>query len=343
MTVAVTGASGHLGANLVRALLAQGREVRAVTAEPLERTPPALAGLPVERVQADVRDLVSVERALRGADVVYNLAGRISVVNWDRKLLQEINVTGVANVAQACLRNGVGRLVQVSSVHALSPFPTGVPVDEQRPLVSGRSVPVYDRTKAAGEREVRAAGERGLDVVIVRPTGIIGPTDFAPSRMGRTFLDVWHRRMLGSVGGGCDWVDVRDVVAGAMAAAALAPSGSSYLLGGAWASMAELMGLAAEVAGVRRPPLRTPMTIARTLAPAAAAWSRVRGSDARLTSNALRALRVYRQVSHERAAQELGYTPRPLIETLTDTYRWFAARGALPAEDAAPVAHLASA
>ncbi|MBV8234560.1 MAG: SDR family NAD(P)-dependent oxidoreductase, partial [Acidimicrobiia bacterium] len=133
MTVAVTGATGHLGANLVRALLAQGREVRAVTAEPLERTPPALAGLPVERVQADVRDLVSVERALRGADVVYNLAGRISVVNWDRKLLQEINVTGVANVAEACLRHGVGRLIQVSSVHALSPFPTGVPVDEQRP------------------------------------------------------------------------------------------------------------------------------------------------------------------------------------------------------------------
>jgi dihydroflavonol-4-reductase len=147
--------------------------------------------------------------------------------------------------------------------------------------------------------------------------------------MGRVLLDLYHRRLPALVDGGFDWVDVRDVVAGALAAADRAPTGARYLLSGARRTVGELAAIAKEVTGVRPPLVSAPMWLARVGAPFATAYARVAGKEPLYTKHSLHALRNHQLVSHDKATRELGYTSRPLVETITAAYAWFRAHGAL--------------
>jgi dihydroflavonol-4-reductase len=169
MITVVTGANGHVGANLIRALLAQGRAVRAL----VHTNRQAIESLSVGMVRGDLCDLPSLCEAFKGAEVVYHLAGHISISTDDWPLCQSINVMGTRNVVEACLRCGVRRLVHFSSIHAFEQEPLDVQLDESRRLVEWRHGLPYDCSKAAGEKEVRRGIERGLDAVIVNPTAII--------------------------------------------------------------------------------------------------------------------------------------------------------------------------
>lgn len=325
-TVVVTGASGHLGANLVRALLERGAHVRVLVHQDRR----ALVGLNVECVEGDVADPVSVERALAGARVVFHAAGLISLLRTEWPRLEAVNVIGTRNVVDACVKVGVARLVHFSSVHALVQEPLDVPVDETRPLVDSHRCPPYDRSKAAAEREVLRGLERGLDAVILYPTAMIGPHDYRPSHLGAVLLALARGKLPALVAGGFDWVDVRDVVEGALRAAELAPPGGRYLLSGHWASIEELATLAARITGVSAPNWVCPMALARIGAPFATWWALLSGRRPLFTSVSLEALRSNPSISHARATRELGYQPRPLFDTLADTYRWFAEAGMLP-------------
>ena len=325
--VAVTGAAGHIGANLVRSLLAQGRRVRALVREHTA----GIDGLSVEVVRCDVTNAQACRRALAGASVVYHLAARISV-GWDPPgPVEAVNLGGTRNVVEACLACGVQRLVHFSSIHAFSSAPLDAVIDESRPLVANQpDALVYDRTKAEGERQVTAAVERGLDAVIVNPSSVIGPFDFAPSAMGEVLLDLFHGRFPALVGGaGFNWVDVRDVVASALLAECRGRKGEHYLLTGHWLSLVELAQLWGRVSGAKIPRLVAPMGLARAAAPFAATWARLCGRRPLFTSDSLRVLRNHRQISHACANAELGHNPRPLEETLRDTYQWFKQAGKL--------------
>lgn len=325
MTVVVTGANGHIGANLVRALIAEGRPTRCL----VHVNRQAIAGLDTEIVQGDIRDQESLGRAFDGAEVVYHLAANISLSMDSWPLLEWVNVIGTRNVVEACLHSGVRRLIHFSSIHALVQEPMSAPVDESRPLVVSRRCPPYDRSKAAAEKEVQRGVERGLDAVIINPTAIIGPHDYQLSYFGEALLAMVQRKLPALVAGGFDWVDVRDVVAGAMRAEEQAPAGAKYLLSGHWVS---LSGLAAMVAGITRVPsprFVCPLWLARLGAPVVAALGHRNGKRPLYTSASIKALRSNRNISHDRASRELGYQPRPFRETLMDTLRWFQENGQL--------------
>jgi Nucleoside-diphosphate-sugar epimerases len=325
--VAVTGAAGHIGANLVRSLLAQGRQVRALVREHTA----GIEGLPVEVVRCDVTDVEACRRALAGAVIVYHLAARISV-GWDPPgPVEAVNLGGTRNVVEACLACGVQRLVHFSSIHAFSAEPVDGTIDESRPLVANQPhALVYDRTKAEGERQVVAAVARGLDAVIVNPSSAIGPFDFAPSAMGEVLIDLFHGRFPALVGGaGFNWVDVRDVIASALLAECRGRKGEHYLLTGHWLSLVDLAQLWGKVSGAKVPRLVAPMGLARAAAPLAATWARLWGRRPLFTSDSLRVLRNHRHISHACANAELGHNPRPLEETLRDTYQWFRQAGKL--------------
>jgi dihydroflavonol-4-reductase len=325
--VAVTGAAGHIGANLVRSLLAQGRQVRALVREHTA----GIEGLPVEVVRCDVTDVEACRRALAGAAIVYHLAARISV-GWDPPWpVEAVNLGGTRNVVEACLACGVQRLVHFSSIHAFSAEPVDGTIDESRPLVANQPhALVYDRTKAEAERQVKAAVARGLDAVIVNPSSVIGPFDFAPSAMGEVLIDLFHGRFPALVGGaGFNWVDVRDVVASALLAECRGRRGEHYLLTGHWLSLVDLAQLWGKVSGAKVPRLVAPMGLARAAAPFAATWARLWGRRPLFTSDSLRVLRNHRHISHACANAELGHNPRPLEETLRDTYQWFRQAGKL--------------
>src|SRR5690606_27232462 len=150
----------------------------------------------------------------------------------------------------AGLAVGVRRLVHCSSIHAYDVEEcAGEPVSERSPRATRATLPAYDRSKAAGEDEVRRVVERGLDAVVINPTAVVGPIDEQPSRVGRVLRALWRRRLPALVDGGFDWVDVADVVAGLRAAADRGRTGENYLLSGHRRSFRELAEIASACAG----------------------------------------------------------------------------------------------
>jgi len=334
MRVAVTGGTGHVGANLVRALLERGARVRVLVHDGKGRGERGLEGLDVERVQGAITDPDAVGALVDGAERVFHLAAKISLDPRDRALMEKTNIEGPRNVVEACRKASVRRLVHFSSIHAFSSEPIAEPIDEERGLAAGSHLPPYDASKSAGERVVREAAQRGLDAVIVNPTGILGPHDYRPSHMGEVLLDLYHRRLPGLVEGSFDWVDVRDVVDGALAAAERAPRGARYLLSGHRRTVPEVAAAVERLTGSRRPWLVSPMWLARAVAPGAVAVAKVVGRRPLFTPMSLVALRNHLDVSSARAAREIGYQPRPFEVTMRDTFDWFRAEGLL--EGASP-------
>jgi dihydroflavonol-4-reductase len=325
MIAAITGATGHVGAALTRLLLSRGHQVRAL----VRKDARGLEGLDVEKIDGDVRSPESLTRAFRGADVVFHAAARISITRFDRGEVAETNIGGTRHVITACRETGVRRLVHFSSIEALDPLPLDAPLDEERPFAEGRAASPYAVSKAQAEGEVRRAMAEGLEAVILNPTAIIGPWDFKPSLLGSALLSIASGRLPMLVDGGFDWVDVRDVAEAALAAAERAPAGSRYIVGGRWASMAELAKHVCSVTGARLPRLTCPFWIARAGAPLSAGFSRILGRTPLFTAYSLSVLRGNRTVSHDLAARDLDYRPRDLEESVADACAWFEVNGYL--------------
>ncbi|HEY9594444.1 MAG TPA: NAD-dependent epimerase/dehydratase family protein [Spirochaetia bacterium] len=325
MIAAVTGATGHVGTTLIRTLLGQGYTVRALVHHGAQ----GLDGLNVERTKTDIADPAGLIAAFRGVDVVFHTAARISITAGDADAVRAVNIEGTRNVLAACREAKVGRLVHFSSIEALEPYPLDSPVDEGRPFVTHRSGSPYAVSKATAESAVRAAIDEGLDAVVINPTAIIGPFDVRPSLLGQAVISIATGRIPALVDGGFDWVDVRDVAETAIRAAETAPAGARYIVGGRWASMKELAELVCDSAGGRPPTLMCPFFLAEAWAPIATGLARVAGRAPLFTTYTLRVLRGNRNVSHARAARELGYTPRDLRTTVEETCGWFRDRGLL--------------
>ena len=314
----VTGAYGHVGASLVRALLDRGDEVRAADRRQTE----ALRGLDVEHIPIDVLQPKSLERAFAGADTVFHLAAIISITGDPRGIVRRVNVEGPRNAAQAALACGVSRFVHCSSVHAFDLERCGPELIETGPRATGDHAPAYDRSKNEGENEVRATIAKGLDAVIVNPTAVIGPHDYGPSRMGELLLQFRARKIPVNIGGAFDFVDVRDLIAGMLAAERSGRTGENYLLSGHRHSPGELAQLATRVTGVRPPRISMPLSLVSGLAPLVL---KLTPSDEvpLFTPDSMHTLQHSPSVCHYKASKELGFLARPFIETLRDTYRWF--------------------
>ncbi len=323
MITLVTGATGHVGANLVRTLLGHGQTVRALIH--VDRR--AVTGLDIETVEGDVRDPTSLDQAFAGVDTVYHLAATISMTAG--RALQDINVNGTRNVVDACLRHGVGRMIHFSSIHAIAHHPNRPAVDESCSLVEASSGATYNQSKAAGEGEIQRGLDRGLNAIIIRPTAILGPLDYQPSFFGEVLLSLARGRLPALVAGGFDWVDVRDVVSGAIRAAEVAAPGGDYLLSGHWATLREVAGIVDRISGSGVPGFNCPMWLAGLGAPLAATADRIRKRRPLFTSFSIKTLREADRVSHDKATRDLGYQPRPLPGSIEDTLKWFHKAGRL--------------
>jgi dihydroflavonol-4-reductase len=321
----VTGAAGHLGANLVRALLEAGRPVRCLVRDDVR----ALEGLGVERVRGDLSDPASLARAFAGARSVFHLAARISIVGSEGGAVERTNVDGVGNVIDACRTAGVRRLVHFSSVQALADPGPGGQLDEDVGLAAPKGLTAYDRSKVAAEQRVLDAVAAGLDAVICTPTAAIGPWDCKPSRIGGALLDLARGRMPAILDAGFDWVDARDVAAGALAAEEMGIAGQRYLLSGAWQSLAHVAGLVHQCGGSRAPRLVLPLSVAGVLAPLGLAGARLLGAQPVFTPDSIRTLRGRQKIVAKRSIAELGWAPRPLETTIADTLTWFRQAGML--------------
>lgn len=318
MKAVVTGASGFLGAHLARTLKDRGVEVRAAD----RSRGPALDDVDVEFIEIDVLDPASLRAAFEGQDRVFHLAAIISIVGDPTGEVWRVNVHGPRNAATVALECGVGRFVHCSSVHSFDLERCGPSLDESGPPTTHPDAPAYDRSKRAGEEAVRLVVQKGLDAVVVNPTGIIGPDDRGPSRMGETVLQFMTRKIPVGITGQFDFVDVRDVVEGLIAAGDRGRTGENYLLSGSRLSIRELGMLVERYSGVPVPPLSIPLRLVTPLAPLVMQIEQ-RTKKPIFTPDALHALKYSPVVSHYRAATELGYRSRPIHETVRDTVAWF--------------------
>jgi dihydroflavonol-4-reductase len=323
MKTIVTGATGHIGANLILALLERGKQVRAV----VHHTKPAVDDPSLEVVVGDVIDIDSLQNAFESADVVYHLAAAISLSKKDWPLVEKVNVAGTRNVIEACLRSGVRRLVAFSSIHAISDAVDVERIDESCVLNDVSCPHAYDRSKASAEREMIKGIERGLDTVIISPTGVIGPHDYSPSFMGQALIMMASGKLPALVTGGFNWVDVRDVVAGAIVAEQKAVSGQKYLLSGHWVSMAGIALAVQQIAGSKVPPFIVPAKFASFVAPLVEMYYRFKKQQPLFTSMSMDTICGYRNISHDKATRDLRYQPRSFAQTIADTLAWFRQNG----------------
>jgi dihydroflavonol-4-reductase len=321
--VAITGASGLLGGNLAAELIAAGHHVIATRRAGTKVG--HLADLAIEWREADLGSAAALARAFEGAEVVFHCAAAVSVVREVTHELRESNVGGTQRVVEACMKAGVQRLVHTSSVVAIGASVDGTPCDEtatwnleREGLLDGYSV-----TKREAEIVVQdAAG--ALDAVIVNPAYMFGPRDARPSS-GKLLLKVAQQRLPGWTSGYNNFVDVRDVARGMIAAWQRGTRGERYILGGHNLSYREVFELTAKVAGVRAPMLRLPRVAANVVG----AWGDFvakRGKEALVNSTQIRyAYTDKMKFSSAKAQRELGYTISPIEPAIRDALAWMRA------------------
>ncbi len=325
-TAFLTGASGFVGANLTRALLAAGWRVRAL----VRAGAPSLAGLDVELVRGDLF-FPDLAEAMRGCEAVFHLAATYSLWRRDRAALLRANVEGTRSVLAAARAAGAARVVHTSSVAAIGVRAGGLPADETYQSSPRELIGAYKRSKYFAEQEARRAFAAGQDVVIVNPTTPVGPWDAKPTPTGEIVLRFLQRRMPAYVDTGLNLVDVRDVAAGHLAAYERGTAGERYILGNENLGLRELLGRLAAITGLPAPSVRLPRAVPLAYAALGELVLAPLGvrPDVSLESVRMAKQRMYYDAT--KAVRELGLPQHPVTEALRDAVSWFRDHGYLAA------------
>jgi dihydroflavonol-4-reductase len=319
--VAVTGATGFIGHHLCVALVGNGADVIAIV-----RGSSDTSRLKVLRVHCHVAPLDEpylLAEACRGCDLLFHLAGAVDFSN-DWYHCRKVNVAGTASVLRAAAQAGVRRVVHASSIVAVGATRRPVRLIESSPWgLGGKRVP-YVTTKHEGE-QIALTFREGPEVVVVNPGSVIGPDDYSGSEFGVMCKRFWQGRIPLVFGGGNCFVDVRDVVGGILAAADRGRPGERYILGGKNLSYTAFNSELARVASRAYFRFRLPTIVARLGANIGDLLKRKKSKRPLLSPAQARLLGLFFYYDCSKAARELGYTTRPLRETLTDAYRFWMA------------------
>ena len=320
----VTGGTGLVGNNVVRLLLDSGRSVRALVRSRGPAVDRSLEGLRVETHSGALDDERAIQQAADGAAFVVHSAAMVHVGRRHFDEMHRVNVEGTRLVARAARRAGA-RMVHVSSVDAIGLRSDGTPADEETPPGGMLECP-YVVTKRAAEAAVLEEVAKGLDAVIVNPVYMVGPWDWKPSS-GRMLLEVGAGWGTFAPPGSNDFVDVRDVARGILAAMQRGRTGRRYILGGHPLTYLDAWRVFARVAGRMQPLGSAPPALVRV-----AGWfGDVAGCFSRRELPVNSAATVMSMLPHnftcERARAELGYSYRPFESTVQDAWHWFLEHG----------------
>lgn len=323
----VTGATGFVGAAVVRALLAEGWQVRALVRGGSDHR--NIASLPVEQAVGDLTDAASLKPALEGCEAAFHVAADYRLWAPQPRELYRTNVDGTGNLLDAARRAGVRRIVYTSSVATVGIPADGLPGAEDSPAGLADMIGHYKRSKFLAEERAREAAGRGVPVVIVNPSTPIGPGDVKPTPTGQIVLDAARGRTPAYVDTGLNVVHVDDVAAGHLLAYHRGRIGERYILGGEDMTLRQILTLIAQLAGRSPPRIRLPHGAVLPLAYAAELYARLTGRPARVTVEGVRMARKRMFFSSAKAVRELGYRWRPPSEAFADALRWFREQGYL--------------
>ena len=325
MTTLLTGATGHVGANLLRALVARGERVRAAVLPGADRA--SIADLAAEVVECDVRDPSAIDRAVSGCARVFHVAARVQTVRGREQELYEHNVLGTRNVLRACKAHSVERVVVTSSLGAVGHHPDRPCTEEDAFNPFEHHLP-YEASKAWVEHECLKAAVEGLNVVIAVSTAVLGPNDYGPSRMGRVILDFANGDLGAYIPGGFEFVGAGDLARGHLLAMDKGRAGQRYILSTGFMTVDELMAMLERMTGQRRPKRLSPAVMMGLAHVSTFVLNRVAPQrPQRFTPDAVRLLQLQRRADITKARAELGYEPTTLEAAVQQAYDDFVARG----------------
>lgn len=325
MTALVTGATGFVGANIVRALLDAGETVRVL----VRRGSPTrnIDGLPIDIAYGDLRDAASLQSALQSCQTLYHAAADYRLWTPQVDEVYAINVDGTANLFQAALEAGLQRVVYTSSVATLAASPDGTPVDETRPLSLEAAVGHYKRSKILAEQRAMRLCEQGLPLVIVHPSAPVGPWDVKPTPTGKIVVDFLQGKMPAYLDTGLNVVDVRDVAQGHLLAARYGKIGERYILGHCNLSLRDILGQLAEVSGRRAPRVRMPYHMALAAGYVSEGLAALTRRPPAVPLVGVRLARYPMYFTAQKAVRELGLPQSPIREALRQSVQWFREHG----------------
>jgi dihydroflavonol-4-reductase len=312
----VTGGTGFIGSHVVRELARRGDQLRLLVREGNEAE--HLSDLDWERATGDLLDRDSVRKAMSGVERVFHVAGTTSMRTRRRDKVFDVNVGGTRNVMEEALRAGVLQVVFTSTAGTVGTAPPGGAADESQPFTAGGLGIAYVNSKHDAELVAMSIGARGLPVVTVNPSFVLGPDDPNPSGTSNALVRrLLLRRIPGHLGGAINIVDVRDVATGHLLADERGRGGERYLLSGRNFTLQRLFADLSRIAGVPPPPLRMH---GRLMLAAVEAADRT-GIPFPSSPDEVRSGMQWWTYRSDKARRELGWEPRPHEETLEDTVR----------------------
>src|SRR5215203_3682715 len=313
----VTGGTGFVGVHLVSELARRGDDLRLLVRDQSNTEP--LKGIEFERASGDVTDRESVRTAMTGVERVFHVAGTTSMRSRARDRVFEVNVDGTRDVMGEAPRGGVIRAVLTSSSSAVGAAKPGETIDEDHPFTVRRLGIAYINSKHEAELVAMRAAAKGLPVVIVNPSFVLGPDDPNPSGTSNALVRrLLLRRIPGYVDGAINVVDVRDVARGHLLADERGEQGERYLLTGRNFTLQRFFADLSRIAGVPTPPVR----MHGRLVVLGVETMELVGLRLPTSADEVRSGTQWFTYRNDKAREKLGWEPRPHEETLEDAVRW---------------------
>lgn len=323
MRAFVTGGTGFVGANLVRLLLQQGYEVRALVRA--NSCLDNLQSLDVEIVRGDLNDR-NLSQQMSGCQVLFHIAAQYSLWQTDKEILYRSNVLGTRNILSCARQAGIERIVYTSSVAAIGVGKDGIAVDETYQSPVEKLVGDYKKSKYYAELEAVKAVQQGQDIVIVNPSTPIGALDLKPTPTGEIILRFLRRQMPFYVDTGLNLIDVKDVAWGHILALEKGRTGDRYILGHQNLTFKQLLAKLATITDIAAPRHTIPYWIPYTVA-----WleEKIWAKLGKKPTIALDGVKMSKQkmfYDPTKAVTELGLPQSDIDRALTDAVQWFAER-----------------
>ncbi|ULA64105.1 MAG: Putative dihydroflavonol 4-reductase [Nitrospira sp.] len=321
MKALVTGATGFVGAAVVRALIKAGVEVRVLARRDSDFS--NLQQFKIDGVYGDLRDKDSLRKALAGCGQLYHVAAHYALWARNPAIFYDVNVTGTKNLLEAARDVGTERIVYCSTIGAIGLPPGGGLGTEDTPVSLAQMAGHYKRSKYLAEQEVLRLAKQGLPVVIVNPSAPVGEGDVKPTPTGQMIVEFMKGRMPAYIETGMNIVDVDDVAAGHLLAMQKGRIGERYILGTKNLMLRDIFEILSRLTGVKMPSVKLPREIVLPLAYLNLAFSWVTGIPPRIPLEGVKMAKYKMHYDCSKAIRELGIPQTPPEIALEKAVRWF--------------------
>jgi len=319
----VTGAAGHLGSAVTQMLNDKNKTTYALCLPDEKHLPQG------EYVKVFSGDICSIDSLLEmfeqcaGKSVtVIHCAGIVSIASKFIQKVYDVNVTGTKNIVALCEKYNIHKLVYISSVHAIPELPGNETITEVDHFSPDDVVGLYAKTKAEATQCVLDYAKRGGNASVIHPSGIVGPGDFSRGHITQLVIDYYKGGLSSGIDGGYDFVDVRDVASGILSCCEHGRNGECYIVSGKFYKVADLLDLLHEITAKKKIKRILPLWFVKMTAPLAELYYKILKQPPLFTQYSIYTLNTNANFSHEKAVNELGYTIRPIKQTLVDTVKW---------------------